>query len=53
MLVSIAVATGAAFADYGFDSYGEYFWADSDENFGPGFYWIDASYLQSLRPADL
>jgi hypothetical protein len=29
MLVSILAATGAAFADYGFDSYGEYFWTDN------------------------
>jgi hypothetical protein len=52
VLVSILVATGAAYAEYGFDSYGEYFWADGDETFGPAYSWIDASGGTELGTGD-
>lgn len=52
LLVSILVVVGAAFADYGFDSYGEYFWADSNEIFGPAYSWIDGSGGTDLGAGD-
>jgi hypothetical protein len=51
-LVSVLVATGAALADYGFDSYGEYFWADGGETFAPAYSWVDASGGTNLAPGD-
>lgn len=43
MIISTIAVTGPAFAGYGFDSYGEYFWADSGETFAPAYSWIDTS----------
>jgi hypothetical protein len=52
LLVSVLTAICAAYAGYGFDSYGEYFWADSGEVFAPAYSWIDTSGGTDLVFAD-
>ncbi|MCP4231805.1 MAG: hypothetical protein GY771_16880, partial [bacterium] len=52
LTIAILALAAGAFADYGLDTSGVYFMADSAESFGPTYSWIDASSGTEWGPGD-